>query len=362
MDKSDKDSGCPYSQVLSLNSNRRAFFTGLKNFHLWEMGSEDFWGFPGAMHGNMKADYDKRIKKWVSTVKLFNQKQLCTFNSKQELTLFFLNQQPEHYAVKKKNIVLPSDVKKVKLSILDESDPIQHIQKVMTGCGIYFAFRGRDEHSYLRQSDAYRGYFEPEHACAGRKFVGIGGLKTDKKHKVSTHNNYVRDTENIMRIPVLDEDSPDDFAASFLRYLDKLNDHQERMYCYPDPKKSGTSKLFFDKKPIGKEKIHDLQFDTARIMGLDLKHFRGGHAWRHFAIQGMVNDPNVPLQESMKAARHSSVSVHLAYMSSDFVTEGKKIAGLLRRNNAVQEPKKEEVPKPLDTCKSKSTHEPIKIF
>ena len=56
----------------------------------------------------------------------------------------------------------------------------------------------------------------------------------------------------------------------------------------------------------------------------------------------------------MKAARHSSVSAHLAYMSSDVVTEGKKIAGLLRRNNAVQEPKKEEVPKPLDTCMSKS--------
>ena len=57
----------------------------------------------------------------------------------------------------------------------------------------------------------------------------------------------------------------------------------------------------------------------------------------------------------MKAARHSSVSAHLAYMSSDFVTEGKKIAGLLRRNNAaVQESKKEELPKPLDACMSKS--------
>ena len=61
-----------------------------------------------------------------------------------------------------------------------------------------------------------------------------------------------------------------------------------------------------------------------------------------------MNNPNVPLQESMKAARHSSVSAHLAYMSSDFVTEGQKIVGLLCRNhNAVQEPKKEELPKPL---------------
>ena len=69
MDKPDKDSGCLYPQVLSLNSNCRAFFAGLKNFHLWEMGSEDFRGFPGAMHGNMKAEYDRRIKKWVSSLK-----------------------------------------------------------------------------------------------------------------------------------------------------------------------------------------------------------------------------------------------------------------------------------------------------
>ena len=131
------------------------------------------------MHGNMKAEYDRRIKKWASSLKLFNKKQLSTFNTKQELTLCFLNQQPEHYAVKKKNIVLPSDEKKVKLSIIDESDMIQHIQKVVTKCGIYFAFRSRDEHSYLRQSDVYRDCFEPKHAYAGRKFVGIGGLKHD---------------------------------------------------------------------------------------------------------------------------------------------------------------------------------------
>ena len=56
-----------------------------------------------------------------------------------------------------------------------------------------------------------------------------------------------RDTENIMRIPVLDKDSLDDFSVSILRYLDKLHDHQERLYCYPDPKKSGTSKPFFFK-------------------------------------------------------------------------------------------------------------------
>ena len=66
MDKPDKVSGCPYPQASSMNSNRRAFFSGLKNFHLFQMGSEDIRGFPGAFHGNMKAEYAKRIAKWVS--------------------------------------------------------------------------------------------------------------------------------------------------------------------------------------------------------------------------------------------------------------------------------------------------------
>jgi len=66
MDKPDKESGCPYPQASSMNSNRRAFFSGLKNFHLFQMGSEDIRGFPGAFHGNMKAEYARRIAKWVS--------------------------------------------------------------------------------------------------------------------------------------------------------------------------------------------------------------------------------------------------------------------------------------------------------
>jgi len=239
--------------------------------------------------------------------------------------------------VKKKNMVLPSDVEKVRLDIFDESDPVQHCQKIMVGCGIYFGFRGRSEHASLRQCDSQRGYFETGHAYERKRFVGIGQLKDDKKLKVSTHNNYVRDTEDIMRMPVLDEDDPNDFASSFLRYLDRLDDHQEHMYCYVDPKKIGTAKPYFAKKPVGKDKIQELQLNSAERMGLGMKYFRGGHAWRHFMVQGMVNDPTVPMQESMKAARHTSVSVHMGYTSSDRVSEGRKIDALLRRNNVVKQ-------------------------
>ena len=75
-------------------------------------------------------------------------------------------------------------------------------------------------------------------------------------------------------------------------------------------------------------------------------------------IQGMVNDPTVLLQKSMKVASHTSVLVHMSYLSSDRVSKGKKIEGFLRRNNVVTEKEKKTM-KP-DTCKV--DYEPVKIF
>ena len=192
--------------------------------------------------------------------------------------------------MKKKDMVLPSDVEKVRLDIFDENDPVQYWQKIMVGCGIYFGFCGRrSEHASLRQCDSQHGYFETGHAYEGKKFVGISQLKEDKKSNVSTHNNSVKDTEDIMRMPVLDEDDPNYFLSSFLRYLDRLGNHQERMYCYVDPKKIRTVKPYFAKnKPVGKDKIHKFLHNAAERMGLNMKYFHGGHTWRHFMVQGTI--------------------------------------------------------------------------
>ena len=173
--------------------------------------------------------------------------------------------QPKHYyAVKRKNIVLLSDVEKVRLDIFDKSDPVQHFQKIKVDCGIYFGFRGRSEHASLWQCNAQRGYFETvHHAYEGKRFVGIVQLKEDKKLKVSTHNNYVRDTKNTMRMPVLDEDAdPNNFASLFLCYLGRLD---------VGPKKIGTVKPYFAKNPVGKDKIHMLQLHSTERMGLYMK-------------------------------------------------------------------------------------------
>ena len=162
-----------------------------------------------------------------------------------------------------------------------------------------------------------------------------------------------------MRMPVLDEDDPNNFASSFLCYLDRLDDHQECMYCYVDHKKIGTAKLYFAKKPVGKFKIHELQLNSAERMGLDMKYFRRGHAWRYFMVQGMVNDPTVPMQESMKVAHHTSVSAHMGYMSSDRVSKDRKIEALLHRNNVVRQ-QEEEKPAMSDTCKP--DYKPFEVF
>ena len=53
------------------------------------------------------------------------------------------------------------------------------------------------------------------------------------------------------------------------------------------------------------------------------------------ALHGAGNDPTVPMQESMKAACHTSISTHMGYTSSDRVSEGRKIEALLHRNNTI---------------------------
>ena len=141
----------------------------IDKFYLWEMGSEDIHGFPGAFHGNMQAEYAKRIAKWVSDDFLLLHDK--TMNIKNNLLTLTFHHQPEHYAVKKKNIVLHSDVEKVRLDIFDESVPVQHCQKIMAGCGIYFGFHGRAEHASLRQC------LRSEEICGNRSVEGRQGVE-----------------------------------------------------------------------------------------------------------------------------------------------------------------------------------------
>ena len=72
------------------------------------------------------------------------------------------------------------DSDKLCLSSFDESDPIQHIMKILFGFGIYFGFRGRMEHAKMHVSHIQTGVFEKGHQFEGKRFVGVRTL-LDKK-------------------------------------------------------------------------------------------------------------------------------------------------------------------------------------
>ena len=90
--------------------------------------------------------------------------------------------------------------------------------------------------------------------------------------------------------------------------------------------------IFYANKPKGASKVHEMNVDAAPILGLNMEFFRGGHAWRHFFITAMVNDPAVSSAESMRAARHNSVSANISYQADDERSEANKINCLIRHN------------------------------
>ena len=238
-----------------------------------------------------------------------------------------------NYGVKRLNNVLAKDRHKVRLSKFDESDPKQHIEKCLVGCGTYFCFRGEGEHASLLVEQVVIGYYEPEHEFTGKQFVSIGHLVKDKKKKLDANNSWVRDTTNIMRIPIFDtDDNPntDDFGASLKRLKQKATPGQKRLYCYWN-EKNGE---FHAQKPIGRNTIRQYHKDAAKRLGIDEDSFRGGHAWRSFAITTMVNDPSVSNAESMLASRHKSMSAQLPYQLTDIISEGNRMKSLLHANGA----------------------------
>ena len=114
------------------------------------------------------------------------------------------------------------ETNKINLSIFDKNDPWQHQMKIAFGCGCKFGFRGNDEHTNLQVCNIDCGTFEANHPFAGYEYFGIDHL-VDKTVKLSVNTDYVRDTKNHMRIPVMNDDpTSDDFGGSIKRYLDKL--------------------------------------------------------------------------------------------------------------------------------------------
>ena len=221
------------------------------------------------------------------------------------------------------------------ISVFDESDPKQHTMKVLFGCGLYFGFRGRMEHHDLLKRNIGTGIFEEGHQFSGMKYVAVR-MMNDKTNKITLHNPRERDCGKLMRLPVLNNDPTSNcFAGSLLRYIEKTDKDQIHLHCRAVPEKNrkvqmnkGLKGFYYQNLNIGPNTISELFKEGAEICGLLSEDFCP-HSLRALFITTLVNDENVSIQESMKAARHSSVSAHLEYIQTGKKSEGKRIECLV---------------------------------
>ena len=205
-----------------------------------------------------------------------------------------------------------------------------------------------EEHLNLHVSDFSYGVYPPDHEFGGLDFVRIDTLRGAKgKRDLTLNNCYYADTENNMRIPIFTSSTLDLYhgmtlekclGGSVTRLIKKVSEGQLRLYCYPF---KGTQ-VMDGSRPLGKTKISSLHKEAAKELGLDMSMFLGGHAWRKLFCSVLANNPNVSLAEGMKAARHKSVSAHLAYVTADSHTEAKRWGAFVSGTATASVTKKEE--------------------
>ena len=208
--------------------------------------------------------------------------------------------------------------------------------KLMFGFGIYAAFRGIREHQYLSPSHVKLCSFPLNHPLpdlAGTEYIAVTCLPDEKTNKLSVNNSYVRDTSDLLKIPV-DHNDPKNFGACVIRFLGKLAPGQVRMYCKVADA-AHRAKLaaqgfpnaqFCANQHLGEKSIRQLFKEGAKMLGLSSQ-FRP-HSLRGACITKLVNDPGVSLAETMSHARHSSASASRNYQRVDSVSEAGRFRAL----------------------------------
>ena len=217
-----------------------------------------------------------------------------------------------------------SDFSKLNLSKFKESDHRQHAMKCIVACGIFLGFRSISEHLNLSPADVMRGEYEEGHEFHGMQWVGVGSL-VDKAQKLTVHQSYVRDTEDLMKIPVLPGNDPSCGASALWRMKEKAMPGQQRLYSYLD---ASTGKCF-SKKPIGRNSLSNFHKEAATILGVDLGKFVGGHAWRRVHVSINANNRGLNIRDGMASSRHSSVSAYMSYVMPDAGAEAMKVTGIM---------------------------------
>ena len=167
--------------------------------------------------------------------------------------------------------------------------------KILFGCGVYFGFRGQNEHVLLETSNITHGSFPLDHPFNGHDWFGVENIQ-DKTHKLSIYKDRVRDTKNCMRMPVMDNDPTSaDFGGSIQRFLAKLAPGQTRLYCKVVPEefravdKKGNYQVFYANQPLGKNAISDIFKEGAALLGLPKPQKFSPHSLRAYMVTMLAN-------------------------------------------------------------------------
>ncbi len=219
--------------------------------------------------------------------------------------------------------------------------------KMLFGFGTYGAFRGSSEHHNLKTENIFKSSYPDDYeepSLAGVKYMGLATMgNREKNNKITVYNNYSRDTKEIFRFPILDGE--DSFGASLERYMKKLQPGSTKFYNVvakqahiDNMKLSGFPEVrYYKSKVLGVNKIAALFKEGAVLLGLSNPAGFRPHSLRGVCITRMVNSEDVSLAETMRYARHTSVSASKIYQRTDGISEANRMRaiGLLPKKSAI---------------------------
>ena len=217
---------------------------------------------------------------------------------------------------------------KINLDVFEENDPVDLLMLLAVILGSFFGLRGNREHANMGVCNIERGVItESGHEYEGCEYIAIMNIQ-DKTDKI-TYNNPIARQSKHMRLPNVGPKSP---AAFILRFLGHLSPGQTRLYCKPASSKQiahfasmgWPNAKFSPNQPLGHNAMAKLMKSASAKLGLDVT----GHAFRRLFVTTLVNDGRVSVEESLAAARHSSVAAQRTYMSRNIVSEANRFKAL----------------------------------
>ena len=234
------------------------------------------------------------------------------------------------------------------LSVFDESDPKQLIQKLLIIFGSRVGFRGASEHYDLKRSHVGKGFYPPHHNLfPNLEWYGLVDMGPFKLQQLGVQTDYLPDVGDI-RFPVISDgvhgDVRNDAGGTIKRYCEMIEEMEKEEAALA---MNGTGKkakqirnptdFFYRSVSYGKYRLHqrlgmDAIRDSFRLgfqqMGISNWDTLRSHATRHWFITTLANNPHVNWKEVQIAARHKNSSTTVGYTAAGQHSEGARVLAL----------------------------------